>query len=76
MSTTEIVFDLSISAEEYLGYYQGSVSSILVKTRNGRTVRFPASRLRAFVDDSGVHGCFRMRYDRNNKLISLERISR
>lgn len=71
----ELIFDLRISAEEYLRYYRGSASSVVVRARNGKTVRFPAAVLRSHVDQGGIHGSFVLRYDQRNRLISLERIS-
>ena len=71
---TEVVLDLGISADEYLRFYEGRVSAVQARARDGRTVRFPASMLRSFVDTDGVHGSFLLRYDQHNRLISLERL--
>lgn len=70
----EVVLDIGISADDYLRFYKGRVSAVQVRARDGRTVRFPASMLRSFVDANGVHGCFLLRYDQHNRLVSLERM--
>lgn len=74
MSARELILELNIPADEYLRYYQGAAGAVQARSRCGRTVRFPAGQLRRFVDENGVHGSFRLRYDQNNRLVSLERI--
>lgn len=69
----EVIIDLDIPASEYLRYYKGDASAVQTRARDGRSVRFPASLLRAFVDDGGVRGCFVLRYDGNHRLVSLSR---
>jgi len=70
----EVRFRLEISVQEYLRYYQGEVNSVIV-TAGGKTIQFPASALQKHVDQNGVNGSFRILFDRNNKMISMERIS-
>jgi hypothetical protein len=72
----EITFGLSISPEAYLRYYQGAVRDVIARGHDGRTVRFPAGLLRRFLTHDGVHGEFRIRFDVNHKLVSLDRIER
>ena len=71
----EVRFRLSIDADEYLRYYRGEVDSVQITTFDGKRIRFPANALQKYVDNSGVSGSFRIIFDRNNKLISLDRIS-
>ena len=71
----EIRFRIAISAQEYLRYYQGTVDSVQITTTDGRVIRFPANALQKFVDRSGVNGSFRIVFDQNNKLVSVDRIS-
>jgi adenine deaminase len=67
-------FRLTITREEYLSYYAGAASWVMAKAFEGETVRFPASFLREFVSEDGVHGTFEMVVDENDKLISLRRL--
>ena len=67
-------FGLTITREEYLSYYAGAASWVVAKVFEGETVRFPASFLREFVSEDGVHGTFEMVVDENDKLISLRRL--
>jgi len=70
----EVRFRLEINVQEYLRYYQGEVNSVIVST-GGKTIQFPASALQKHVDQNGVNGSFRIFFDSNNKMISMERIS-
>ena len=67
-------FKLSIAREEYLSYYAGTANWVVTRAFEGETVRFPASFLRQFVSEDGVHGFFEMRVDADDKLISLQRL--
>ncbi|WP_198265125.1 DUF2835 domain-containing protein [sulfur-oxidizing endosymbiont of Gigantopelta aegis] len=71
----EIRFRLAISAQDYLRYYQGEVDSVTVQLIDGRTVQFPANALRQHIDQSGINGSFRIVFDENNKMLSMERVS-
>ena len=71
----EMRFRLEITVQEYLRFYQGQVDSVRVEILGGKTIQFPASALRKFVDQNGVNGTFRISYDNNNKMIGFERVS-
>jgi hypothetical protein len=70
-----VVFDLALSAEEYLRHYRGLAASVRVRARNGQVVQFPAGLLRSFVTPGGVHGSFELRFDAHNRLLGLERLA-
>ena len=63
-----IRFQLAISAEEYLAYYQGSAQVVVARADDNRTIRFPASAIRKFVTHDGIFGRFEITFDENNKL--------
>ncbi|MCG8315315.1 MAG: DUF2835 domain-containing protein [Pseudomonadales bacterium] len=65
---------IHISKEEYLKWYQGSASSVMATTSQGKTVRFPASILQPFVTREGVSGTFSIIFDDNNKFKEIRRI--
>lgn len=69
----ELRFRLSISADDYLRYYQGSARAVIARSHDGRRVQFPAGSLRRFVTREGVQGEFALRFDGHNKLIELVR---
>nr|WP_086932452.1 DUF2835 domain-containing protein [Agarilytica rhodophyticola] len=72
---SSIIVDLNISAEEYLKLYQGSASSVLARSRDRRTIRFPAQVLRPFVTRDGVSGAFCIYFDKNMKFLRIDRVS-
>ncbi len=69
-----IRFRLSISAEDYLTYYQGVARAVVVRAEDGRSIRFPAGALQPFVTHQGIHGRFELCFDAQNKLQALRRI--
>ena len=73
MANNEYYFELHISGNEYLRYYKGQAQSIVVTALDGRNVKFPATALREFVDELGVHGRFVLETDANNKLLGVRR---
>lgn len=69
-----LYFDLDISKEQFLQYYQGDVSYVMVTTSDNMTVQFPAHFIRKFVSHTGIKGRFRIIYDENNKLVSISKV--
>lgn len=69
----EVSFSLSIAADQFVRYYQGSGRFVHVRGSDGRTIRFPANILQPYVTHNGIHGHFVMYYDENNKFIRLEK---
>lgn len=63
---------LNISADEMLEYYRGTARVVCAVADNGQTVNFPAGAVQRFVTEHGVHGRFRLIFDHNNKLLTLE----
>ena len=74
MAVNEVRFDLHISAEDYLSYYQGVAKYVMVTTYGGNSVQFSAHLLRPFVRHDGVHGQFILRYDQGHKFVGLEKV--
>jgi hypothetical protein len=74
MPPQQYTFSLHLSADQYLRYYQGSVGSIQVVSECGKRLRFPASRLRAFLTHDGISGRFVIRIDENQKFIEMRKI--
>jgi hypothetical protein len=69
-----IRFHLSISADDYLAYYQGVARAVVVQAEDGRSLRFPAGALQPFVTHQGIHGRFELCFDAHHKLQGLRRI--
>jgi len=74
-NTRTLVVDLHITADEFTRLYSGSALAVVVRARNGLTVKFPANALRPFVLHDGVHGAFALCIDEQNKLQSINRVT-
>ncbi|RHW77374.1 DUF2835 family protein [Colwellia sp. RSH04] len=67
-------FYLSLSVKEFMPYYEGKASSIVVLSDQGERVQFPAMHLRKFLASNGVYGRFCLE-TQNNKFLSLKKIN-
>jgi len=66
---------INISYDDFLPYYEGHIKDVIAPDINGKTIRFPASALQAYLTYAGVKGVFELRIDENNKLLSCKRVS-
>ena len=69
-----LIVDLHISADEYKKMYAGLASSVVVVSRDGRRIRFPANLLRTQVRPDGIKGSFEFVLDDKNKLKKFRRL--
>ena len=69
-----ITFNLAITKEQMLKYYQGRAQTVTVTSIEGKTIQFPANILRQFVEEEGVYGKFTIEFDNNGKFSSISRI--
>jgi len=67
-------FYLHLSAEQCQQYYCGEVSQVQVLDEHDRRIQFPAAMLRKHVNRDGIHGEFILKYDSNNRLVSLTQV--
>lgn len=70
----EIIVTLHISREDYLSVYNGQVQDVVATANDGRVVRFPATILKGVVGHEGIHGTFKIHFDRDNKFDGIMRI--
>jgi hypothetical protein len=70
----DYLFNLNLSRQQYLPYYSGQISSIVVTTIYGQRVQFPASHLRSYVSNAGISGFFCLK-TKNNKFFSLTKLA-
>jgi len=67
------VFNLNISATQYLQYYRGIVINVVATCQDGTTVQFPAGLLTPFVNSAGIRGAFVLTCDDGGKGVQLRR---
>ncbi|USD66528.1 DUF2835 domain-containing protein [Vibrio sp. SCSIO 43136] len=65
-------FNLNLGYQEFLRYYSGSASTVIVYTDQGLKLQLPAAKFRPFLSQIGVKGRFRLTTDQNNKFVKLE----
>ncbi len=70
----EFEFTLHLTADEYLQFYEGVEQAIQVRSRCGKTIQFPAEKMREFVLQDGVHGTFIIQLDEQNKFLSIKQL--
>ncbi len=68
------VVDLAIADAEMLRYYRGTGQTVIATSREGKTLRFPARWLRAFVGRNGVQGTFALEVDAGYRLQRMTRL--
>ena len=66
-------FRLFLTEKEWLRYYRGEASAVLVTTTSGKTVSLAARHFRRFTTKSGIQGFFKLTLS-NNRFVSLEQI--
>ena len=71
---SQLVVDISISADEYLKLYEGVAKDVVTQATDGRVVRFPARILQPFVTRSGVSGRFAIHFNQQNRFMGIERV--
>ncbi len=67
-------FVLSISSQQYLQYYRGSVRQVLAQSTTGATVQFPAALLIPFVTSAGIRGRFVLSCEDDGTKAALQRV--
>lgn len=71
----EVIFSLSIPADDYLRVYQGAAKAVSTLDIYGRRIHFPVNILQPYVKHDGVHGAFAITFDGQNRFKSIERLN-
>jgi hypothetical protein len=74
MLMPNLIVPLQINAEQYLTYYQGKVKNVSARATDGCQVLFPANILKPFITNQGISGVFKLNFDTNGKLISINKL--
>lgn len=70
-----LYFNIDVSHDEMLRYYKGSVNQVVVTTADNTKIQFPIQFIKEYVRHDGIHGHFRIVFDENNKLLSLDKLT-
>jgi len=68
-------FNIHLTSEQILAYYQGIARQVSVRAHDGRQVEFPAEKLRPFLNHNGVNGVFELEFDDYHRFVGLHRIT-
>lgn len=71
-----IRFQLALSPEQFLRFYQGIAKNITTRADDGRVINFPAQNVKQFLAHDGIHGSFEMALTHDHKFISVKRLAR
>lgn len=72
----EFRFNLNISWDEFMAYYEGVARDVVAVSDEGLTVRFPAYVLRPYLTGRGIREEFILECDEHNKFSSIRRVER
>lgn len=67
-----LIFDIALPAARVLALYRGQANRIRVRSRDGRWVDLPAHHLKPYLTREGIYGSFRLAFDEQGRLLSLE----
>jgi hypothetical protein len=70
----QLVIDIRISTEEYLKYYKTPSAAVSTRSRDGRSVKFPANILQPFVSHAGIEGSFIIEFSDEGKFIAVAKL--
>ncbi|MFD2180049.1 DUF2835 family protein [Veronia pacifica] len=74
MSSRTFTFSVDIPYQNFLDYYKGIASTVVVTADSGESMELDASHFRDFVSPHGVRGRFRLVLGDGNRFESLEMI--
>ena len=72
----EFRFNLYISSDEFMAYYEGVARDVVAVSDDGLTIRFPAYVLRPYLIGLGIRGEFILECDEHNKFSSIRRVEK
>ncbi len=67
----QIIVDIFISRDEWLRIYRGETNTVYAKSRDGRSIKFPASILKKYTTQFGINGSFVINFNNDGKFQSI-----
>jgi len=74
MSNQFIRFQLYLSSDQYLSFYQGVAKTVTVIADDGRRIAFPAGNVRRYLTKDGIQGYFEMELTAQNKFVGIKKL--
>ncbi len=69
----KVIIDIKIESDQYLKQYQQPNCMVNTRSRDGRTIQFPANILKPFLLHDGIKGSFCIYFDQRGKFQSISR---
>lgn len=66
-------FNVNLTYDEFLPFYQGHISKVVVMSSEGQRIQFPAMHIKKYLLPNGIKGYFCM-HTKDNKFVSLEKV--
>ena len=67
-------FTISISAEEWLSFYERSINNVIVRSFQGVRISIPVRNFIPHVTYSGVKGTFEITFSEQNRILNMKKI--
>lgn len=64
-------FTIDMKYNECMSFYDSNIQNVVVTTDRGKRIQFPKQNLRKFIRPNGIRGRFKLKIDKNNKIIEL-----
>ena len=69
-----IIVDLFITKDEWMKIYRGETNIVYAKSRDGRSIQFPANILSKYTTHNGIEGSFVISFNDNGKFQSINKL--
>jgi len=69
-----IIVDISISSDEWLKIYRGQTNLVNARSRDGRSIQFPANILSRYTTHSGIQGSYQISFNDDGKFQSIQQL--
>mgnify|MGYP000321340096 CR=1 FL=1 len=67
----QIIVDLFITRDEWMKIYRGETNLVYAKSRDGRSIQFPANILSKYTTHNGIEGSFAIAFNETGKFQSI-----
>jgi len=71
----QAIFDLQLSREQILLFYQARKNRVQVTARDGRSINLPWELLKPHITRTGLQGSFVIHFDHTHKCEKLSRLA-
>ena len=67
----QIIIDIHITRDEWMKIYRGETNIVYAKSRDGRSIQFPANILNKYTTHNGIAGSFVINVNDEGKFQSI-----